>query len=94
MLLPKLEVDFLAPCLLARLLDVAGRNVGTAEVHADVGAERALETADVGPVDDAVAHAAEQAMEVGTSKVGARLEFGERVLVGSDRVEDNVLGGI
>lgn len=91
MLLPELEVDLLALGLTTRLLDVASGHCRSAEVDSDVGAQRALETAHVGAVDNAVAHAAEQAVEVWAAKVGARLELGQRILVSADRVEDNVL---
>lgn len=58
MLLPKLEVNFLAPRHLTRLLDIASCHVGTAKVHSHICAERALQPSDVRPVDDTIAHAA------------------------------------
>jgi len=94
MLLPELEVDFLARGHLTRLLDIPRRNVGSAEVYSDFCPERALEAVHVGAVQDAVAHTAEQALEVGTTKVGPRLEFGQRILVGTNRVEHNVLRSV
>lgn len=69
MLLPELEVDLLARSLLTRLLDVPRRNVGSAEVDSDLGPKRALEAVHVGAVQDAVAHTAQQALEVGAAKV-------------------------
>jgi len=94
MLLPELEVDLLARRHLARLLDIPSRRVGTAEVHSHVGPQRALETAHICPVNDAVAHAAEQASKVWTAEVGAGLEFREGILVRAHRVEDDILRSV
>lgn len=57
MLLPELEVDFLARSLLTRLLDIPGCYVGTAEVDSDFCPEGAFQAVHVGAVDDSVAHA-------------------------------------
>lgn len=94
MLLPELEVDLLARSLLTRLLDIPRCNVGSAEVDSDFCPERALQAVHVGAVQDAVAHAAEQALEVGAAKVCSRLELGEGILVSADGVEHNVLRGV
>jgi hypothetical protein len=91
MLLPELEVDLLARRLLTRALDIASRNIGSAEVHSDFGAERAFQAVHVGTVKDAVAHTAQEALEVRAAKVCSRFEFGEGILVCANRVEDNVL---
>lgn len=67
---------------------------GTTEVYTDGCAHAALETAQVRPVEDAVAHGGKELCKVGPPKVGARLEFGEGVDLGTDRVEHDVLRGI
>lgn len=90
-LLPELEVHLLTCRLLTRLLNVPGRNVRPAEVHTDICLQRALQPVHVRAVQQAVAHAAQQAGEVRTTEVGPGLELGEGILVGTDRVEDNVL---
>jgi hypothetical protein len=94
MLLPELEVDLLALGLLTRIANIARRNTGSAEVHTDLGPERALQTVHVRAVQDAVAHATQQTREVGAAEVGARLEFGKRILVRADRVKNNVLRSV
>jgi hypothetical protein len=91
MLLPELEVDLLARRLFTRALDIASRNVGSAEVDSDLGPERALQAVHVGAVEDAVAHTAQETLEVWATKVRSRFEFGEGILVCADRVEHNVL---
>ncbi len=47
----------------------------TAEVHADRRLHASLQAVHVRPVEDAVAHGLEYALEVGTAEVGAGLEL-------------------
>lgn len=93
-LLPELEVHLLTCRFLTRLLDIPGRNVRPAEVHTDIRLQRALQPVHVRAVQQAVAHAAQQAGKVRTTEVGPGLELGEGILVGADRIEDNVLRGV
>ena len=62
-----------------------------AKVYTDRCAHAALKTAEVGPVENAVSHRGEESLEVGTTKVGAGLELRERVHLGADAVEHDVL---
>lgn len=63
----------------------------TAEVHTDRRLHAPLEAVHVGAVEDAVAHGLEHALEVGTAEVGARLELRQRVMIGPNTIEDDVL---
>ena len=91
MLLPELEIDLLARRLLTRLLDIARRNTGAAEIHPDIRAQRALQAAHVAAIHDAVAHAAQQLGEIGPPEIRAALQLRQRILVRADRVEDDVV---
>lgn len=91
MLLPELEVHLLACRGLAGLPDRPRRRIGTTEVHTDVCSQRALQTAHVAAIQDAIAHATQQAREIGTTKVGTGLKLSEGILVGAYRVQHDVV---
>lgn len=71
MLFPELEVHLLALSLLTSLVDIPRCNIRSTEVHTDLCAQRALQAVHVGAVQDAVAHATEQALEVWATEVGS-----------------------
>ena len=90
MFLPEAELDVVGRRVLGRLLDIPGRRVGSAEVNTDVVAHVGVQASNVRTVGDAVSHALEQLVKVRTTKVGARLELGERIDRGADGVDVDV----
>jgi hypothetical protein len=94
MLLPELKVHLLARSLLTRHLDIPRRNTGPAKVHTHLRPQRALQPIHIGTIQNAIAHATQQAREIRASKVRATLELGEGIFVGTDGVEHNVLRGV
>jgi len=88
--LPELKLDLFRRDLPAGGLDLSRGDVGTAEVHSDLGGQRPLEAGYVRLVDDPVPHGAEEALEVGAAEIGTALEFRQRVNVCSDGVEVDV----
>lgn len=94
MFLPEAKPHLPPRRILGRPLDIPGGGVGPAEIHPDVRLQAALQPADVRAVHDAVAHGAEEAVEIGAAEIGAGAEFGERVLGGADAVEVDVGGGV
>lgn len=66
----------------------------SAEVDTDRGAHAALETIQICAIHDTIAHIGEEAIEVGTAKVGAGAEFGQGIGVGADAVQHDVLSRV
>ncbi len=61
------------------------------EVNSDCRAHAPLKAIQVGPVENALLHRSKQPLEVGATKVGAGLQLGKRIHLGTDAVEDDVL---
>ena len=94
MLLPKLELDLRNGSLPASPLDVPSRHARPAKVNPDLGLQAAFHPGNVTLIEDAVAHGRQQPREMRPPKVGPGLELGEGILVGADRVEHDVVGGV
>lgn len=91
MLFPELELHLIHGSFFASFLDISRGNVGTAEVHADVRLHGPRQAGKIALVQYAFSHCYEQAIEVGTSEVSPAAQFRERVFVGSNRVQDDIL---
>ena len=95
MLLPKPKPNIPARHALASPANPPSRDVGPAEINADIRAQRALEaTAQIAMIQNAIAHAGEQPLEIGTAEIGAGFEFGEGIVGGADGVEHDVGRGV
>jgi hypothetical protein len=94
MLLPKREVNIRRRNLLTRLLDPPSRLTRSTEVHTDIRPHRALQSTHIRAVHNTLTHPRQQAVEVGTPKVRASLQLGERIDVRADTVQHDVLRGI
>lgn len=94
MFLPEREVDLASGRLLGSSLDIACCSIGSTEVDTNVGLDSTLQTVQVGAVGDTISHALEEASEVGTSKVSSGLEFGERINIGTNTVQHDVVGSV
>lgn len=95
MLLPESKSHVRHRRRLTSLLDGPSNRIGPAEVNADIRPQRAVQAAaQIRVIEDAIAHAGKQALEIGTAEVGAGLEFGEGIVGGADGVEDDVGGGV
>lgn len=70
-LLPKLEPHIARRRALARFPDLLRRGARTAKVHANVCPQRRFQASHVCATHDAVAHAAQQLVEVRAAKIGA-----------------------
>lgn len=67
---------------------------GTTEVYTHCRPCTALQAIQVRPIQDTIPHAREQLGEVGPTKVGARLQLGQRVAIGSHGVQNDVVCGV
>lgn len=63
----------------------------TTEVYTDSRLHAALQTVEIRPVQDSVPHRREQLGEVGAAEVCASLELSKRIVIGTNRVEHNVV---
>lgn len=68
-----------------------GQEEHTTEINSDIRLHLALQPAQIGPVQNALAHALEQAAEIGPAKVRAALQLGQRVEDAADAVQHDVL---
>ena len=97
MLLPESELDILGRHLFGRPLDILGGSVGATEVDTDLVVAMVFrETAatEIVTILDTISHGGEKTWEVGSAKVGAGLEFGERIDSCANGVEVDVGPGI
>lgn len=67
---------------------------GTAKVDTDGSPQATLQTAEVGAIEDTVAHGGEELAKVGAAKVGTGLEFCQGIDLSTNAVQDDVLCGI
>lgn len=71
MLLPETELDLLYSRLFAGLLNVSRCHIWTTEVDTNIGPAAPVKTCDIRLVENTFTHCNEQAIEVGTTKVGS-----------------------
>jgi len=94
MLFPKPKPHIRHRRHLTRLLDIPSRHIRPAEINPHVRPQRALQAANIRLIENAIAHARKQPSKIRPAEIRAGFQFGERIVGGTDGVEDDVGGGV